>query len=138
MACLDCLEKRAKVLKAMGLGRFAPNIPPRQQQQLVNGIAPVVEVDTRAAAAEMNAPMSHIREQFVRYLTVSNGSTVQQITFAAAYLITYALGQACADKKCADEQIEAVCEMIGRVTREKYDAETGKRREIVMAQLMPF
>jgi len=137
MACLDCLEKRGKVLRAMGLGRFAPDMTKHQQRQAVNGIAPVAQVDPRAAVGEVDAP-DPIRAQFARYISVSDGATVKDITFAAAHLITYALGVACSEKKCADDQIEAVCEMIGRVTRQKYDAETGKRREIVMAQLLPF
>jgi hypothetical protein len=127
MPCAGCLEKRGRVLRAIGLGRFAPKVPSS------GPFAPVAHVQAELAITEFDAPPL-IKNLFGRFLWAAANSTVKDITFAAAHLIVFALGNACAELKCAEEQIEAVHEMINRRVREKYDKDTGKRREIVLAK----
>jgi hypothetical protein len=130
MPCLDCMEKRAAFLNAIGLGRFAPDL-----DKLRGGVAPVAQVNGTAAVSEIDAT-AHIREQFARYLAHSNGATAVTVVHAAVQLIAFTLGQACPDRACADEQIGEICETLRRSMTAKYDADTGKRREIVMAKAL--
>jgi hypothetical protein len=131
MACLPCLEKRAAFLNAIGLGRFAPDLDSVRN----GGVVPVAQVSGTAAVSEINAS-SPIREQFARYLAQSDGATAATVVHAAVQLIGFTLGQACPDRACADEQIGEICETLRRNMTSKYDADTGKRREIVMAKAL--
>src|SRR6266699_3756194 len=126
MACLECLEKRKRWLEAVGLGRFAPDIP---------GVttAPVAHVQPDLAAHEFDLPPK-IQRLFQRYLLMSDEGTVATITQAAACLISFALANACEEKKCAEEQIEMVRMTIQAFIDKRYDPQSGKRREIVVAK----
>lgn len=128
MPCLDCLEKRAKVMNLIGLGRWAPKVG----DIAAPAIAKVADVDLSAAVSEVAGP-AEVREQFAIYLAHSHGVTAATMVHAAAQLIGFALQQACADRACADEQMDAVCETLRHNMKPKY-GDDGKRREVVMAK----
>jgi len=131
MACLDCLEKRAAVLNAIGLGRFAPDLAAARREAGV--VAPVAHVQPELAAAEFDAPQP-VRMAFEKMLRASDGYNVAHITHAAAHLIAFALINVCDNQKCADEQIGNICETLTRMTHLRYDPDSGRRREVVIAK----
>jgi hypothetical protein len=132
MPCFDCLEKRAKVLNAIGLGRFAPDL---QKERIKAGIvAPVAIIEPEVAATEYDLP-PRILEQFQRFLEVCDDVNVATIAHASVALIGFALANACTERKCAEEQISMVCETLRNNLLRRYDAQTGKRREVLIAKV---
>jgi hypothetical protein len=135
MPCLDCLEKRAKVLNAMGLGRFAPDLQKARAEAGV--VAPVAIIEPEVAATEFDLP-PHILEQFHRYLEASDNSNMATITHASVALIGFILANACTERKCAEEQISMVCETLKHGLLRRYDPQSGKRREVLIAKAVPM
>jgi hypothetical protein len=131
MACLDCLEKRAKLLNAMGLGRFSPDL---EKERIKAGVvAPVAIIEPELAAIEYDLPPV-IRDQFQRFLEVCDNVTAATIAHASVALIGFILANACTERKCAEEQITMVCETLRNNLLRRYDAQTGKRREVLIAK----
>lgn len=112
MACLDCLEKRKRLLAKFGIS------------------------SPRAEISEHSLGSLYARELTKAMLAHGNGQKAEDIVHAAANVIALTLAEVCRSRAQADDILAGLVTKMQAAVGSQYD-EYGRRKTIVPVTISP-